>query len=393
MEIEPHFMKKERINMAKGIDCATTITASVASALKAQGYDYVARYLGTNWKCMKQPEAQVIINAGLKVISLYETNPTYVGYFTNDKGKSDALAAVSFAQALGQPAGSTIYFAVDYNATSSDFSAIADYFNGVKSAIGSDYAVGVYGEYDVVKYLHDNNVVNYFMQTYAWSAGQKADFANIYQWKNGTTEAGIQVDLDVINSDPGAWPVAAAPSVDPTPAPTPAPPKPAPVVVPDTYTVKAGDTLSEIAAHFGLDMSFIENLNHISNPNLIRTGDVLKLKATAPTPQPSNVTSYTIKAGDTLSGIAAHFNTTVAVLKQLNHIADEDRITAGAVIKIPVAGHVTPQPSAPSSYKVVAGDTLSEIAVKFHTTIANLKKLNRITDEDKIFPGQVIKLK
>jgi LysM repeat protein len=42
---------------------------------------------------------------------------------------------------------------------------------------------------------------------------------------------------------------------------------------------------------------------------------------------------------------------------------------------------------------VVAGDTLSEIAVKFHTTIANLKKLNRITDEDKILPGQVIKLK
>ena len=44
-----------------------------------------------------------------------------------------------------------------------------------------------------------------------------------------------------------------------------------------TYTVKPGDTLSKIARSTGVDENTIKRLNNISNPNLIRVGQTLKL--------------------------------------------------------------------------------------------------------------------
>lgn len=62
------------------------------------------------------------------------------------------------------------------------------------------------------------------------------------------------------------------------------------------------------------------------------------------------------------------------------------------VVKKPVA----PTPSKPkvvTSHTVKSGDTLSEIAKKYKTTVANLVKLNKIADKDEIKVGQKIKLK
>ena len=42
------------------------------------------------------------------------------------------------------------------------------------------------------------------------------------------------------------------------------------------------------------------------------------------------------------------------------------------------------------TYTVVFGDTLSGIAVRFHTTVATLQRLNNIPDPDKIKVGQVL---
>ena len=44
-----------------------------------------------------------------------------------------------------------------------------------------------------------------------------------------------------------------------------------------TYTVQSGDTLSQIAACDGTTVSQLASLNHISNPNVIQVGQVLKL--------------------------------------------------------------------------------------------------------------------
>jgi LysM repeat protein len=54
----------------------------------------------------------------------------------------------------------------------------------------------------------------------------------------------------------------------------------------------------------------------------------------APTPRPTYRT-YTVKPGDTLSGIATKFHTTVSALASLNHIADPSKLHVGQVLKIP----------------------------------------------------------
>ena len=79
--------------------------------------------------------------------------------------------------------------------------------------------------------------------------------------------------------------------------------KPA-VDTPDTYTVKAGDSLWAIAQKYGMDVNELANLNHLGLHEYIYPGQVLKLKpTTAPTTEPTTDT-YTVKQGDSLWQIA-----------------------------------------------------------------------------------------
>ncbi|MFJ4434613.1 GH25 family lysozyme [Streptomyces sp. NPDC088923] len=110
--------------------------------------------------------------------------------------------------------------------------------------------------------------------------------------------------------------------------------------------------------------------------------------APAPKPKPAaKATTYRVRAGDTLSGIAAKYGTTVSKLAALNGIKDVDRIGVGQVLKL------TGSPAAkPSTYKVRAGDTLSGIAAAHGTTVAKLAKANGIKNVNLIRVGQTLKI-
>lgn len=56
--------------------------------------------------------------------------------------------------------------------------------------------------------------------------------------------------------------------------------------------------------------------------------------STAPTPRP---TTYTVRAGNTLAGIAKKFGTTAAILAKLNNIKDPTKLKVGQVLKLPPA--------------------------------------------------------
>ena len=98
-----------------------------------------------------------------------------------------------------------------------------------------------------------------------------------------------------------------------------------------TYKIKKGDTLSEIAQEYGTTVSTLARINNIKDVDKIYAGNTLKI----PTNNSSYI-EYTIKRGDTLSQIAKDHNTTVKVLKELNNIANVNKIYAGDTIKIPV---------------------------------------------------------
>ncbi|SJZ37632.1 glycoside hydrolase family 25 protein [Garciella nitratireducens] len=96
-----------------------------------------------------------------------------------------------------------------------------------------------------------------------------------------------------------------------------------------TYTVKKGDTLSEIASTYNTTVNKLVDLNNIKNPNLIYPGQKIKVNRPA-----TQVITYTVKKGDTLSEIAKKYNTTVSKLVKDNNIKDKNKIYPGNKIKI-----------------------------------------------------------
>ncbi|MEE8759108.1 MAG: LysM peptidoglycan-binding domain-containing protein [Bifidobacterium sp.] len=98
--------------------------------------------------------------------------------------------------------------------------------------------------------------------------------------------------------------------------------------------------------------------------------------------------TYTVRRGDTLSDIAAKHGTTYQSLARLNDIADPDRIQAGQTLKVPSG---TAQ-NMPRTYTIRSGDTLSAIASAYGTTWQALAAKNRITNPNLIYPGQTIRI-
>ena len=120
---------------------------------------------------------------------------------------------------------------------------------------------------------------------------------------------------------------------------------------------------------------------------------------------------YVVQRGDTLSGIAAHFGTTVQAIMAMNCIGNPNMIYAGQKLCIPdgPVAHVAPPvamapppppppaaPSAPSTpppasdhmYRVERGDTLSGMAQRFGVSVAALMELNHLSDPNFIYVGQ-----
>ena len=138
----------------------------------------------------------------------------------------------------------------------------------------------------------------------------------------------------------------------------------------------------------------LAQINNLSDPNLIYPGQVLNINGTANTVQPGSGT-YTVQSGDTLSGIAAKFGTSWQTLQQLNGIADPNLIYPGQVLKLPGGApslSVTPSPSV-TTYTIQPGDTLSGIAAQYGTSVSNLVALNGIANPDVIYAGQTIRIK
>lgn len=187
-----------------------------------------------------------------------------------------------------------------------------------------------------------------------------------------------------------------------------------------SYTVQSGDTLSKIAASHQMSLSQLAALNGITNPNLIRVGQVLKVTGAtnhaqpsapaAPTQQPAapaapttnNATTYTVKAGDTLSRIAAQFKMNLAQIAALNQISNLNAIRVGQVLKVsnaagsnntqnttqPSAGAPTNTAPSTTGYTVKSGDTLSAIAAANGVSLANLLSWNNLSLQAIIYPGQ-----
>jgi LysM repeat protein len=166
------------------------------------------------------------------------------------------------------------------------------------------------------------------------------------------------------------------------------------------YTVQLGDTLGAIAKQFGVTTKAIIELNLLTNPDVLMVGQELKI----PGPQAASEQGgsgeaaggvYIVSQGDTLGSIAKRFGVSVAELQELNEIADPDQIFVGQELQIPTSAAespATPTSSEEKTYVVQQGDTLFKIALRFGITLEALESANNITDTNKVYPGQVLKI-
>lgn len=270
----------------KAIDCATKLNERTVKQLRQAGIEAIGRYLGDpgSWKTMSPSEAKNILEAGLAIFSIWETNPTRRAYFSAQQGSHDAVAATRYAQAIGQPQGTPIYFTVDYDASVVDMGPIITYFHAVKAALNG-YSVGAYGSYRVIEELRQTGAADYFYQTYAWSAGELSEYAHLYQFQNDQTVAGIRVDFDNVIKSEGVWG-----KIEKQP-----PMRDKSTDRPDNlktsvYTVQAGDTLSGIGARIGIDYRAIKKWNGLTSDTIF-PGQKLRLDKPSASPK-SNCAPY-----------------------------------------------------------------------------------------------------
>ena len=96
----------------------------------------------------------------------------------------------------------------------------------------------------------------------------------------------------------------------------------------NTYTVKSGDSLYKIAQSYNTTVNELVNLNNLSS-TVLSIGQVLKI------PQPTNTqNTYTVKSGDNLYEIARRNNTTVMELMNLNNLSST-LLSIGQVLQLP----------------------------------------------------------
>lgn len=109
-----------------------------------------------------------------------------------------------------------------------------------------------------------------------------------------------------------------------------------------------------------------------------------------PSEKPSAEINYVVKKNDTLSGIASKYGTTYQKLASYNNISNPNKIYTGQIIKIPGNTSINP-----STYVVKKGDTLSGIASKYGTTWQKLYEKNKAvigSNPNKIYAGQVLSI-
>ena len=180
------------------------------------------------------------------------------------------------------------------------------------------------------------------------------------------------------------------------------------------HTVVYGDSLWKISRKYSVDMKDLIAANGIEKDTVLQIGQVINVpvessQATVSTVTPdtyqptaltSGSTSYTVRGGDTLSGIARKYGTSIAQVKAANNLSN-DIIRIGQELIIPVASETPatgkPVPASNTSgsgqtHTVQPGEYPSTIAKRYGMTSSELMALNGITDPRTLQVGRVLQV-
>jgi hypothetical protein len=203
------------------VDTATRLDAAKAAGLRAAGVKTVFRYYchlppSLPEKDLTPAEARLILEHGLSLAVVFQHYNNCFRTFENRWGREDAEQALRQAEAVGQPAGSAVYFGVDGDwPYVSMIDPVTAYFDDVARAFeGSGLSVGVYSNGCLA-----NAVMERGFASYAWLSGSTAHtgtqaFYNTGRWslfqnaldiRVGEGAAGIAIDTNLAGPGAGGY--------------------------------------------------------------------------------------------------------------------------------------------------------------------------------------------
>ena len=170
--------------------------------------------------------------------------------------------------------------------------------------------------------------------------------------------------------------------------------------------VKPGETLSEIAERYGTSVERLMQLNGLRSAKDLWAGSRIQVpgagggsNARGGGGASSGSGNYTVKPGETLSEIAERHGTSVDRLMQLNNLRSAKDLWAGSRIQVPGASPARPANAAAPlnrnarDHKVQPGETLSEIADRYGISMDRLISLNGLKEPNDLQAGSTLRLK
>jgi LysM repeat protein len=184
------------------------------------------------------------------------------------------------------------------------------------------------------------------------------------------------------------------------------------------HVVAPGETLSAIARRYGSTVAALASANGISDPDLVRIGARLQVPSasssgsgTSGSSAGGTARSHTVASGETLAGIARRYGTTVGAIVTANRVSNPNLIRAGQVLTVPAGasspastpaptgsgaygatGGTTGRTSATGTHTVGAGETLTRIAARYGVPVAELATANGILRPWSLYAGARLQL-
>ncbi len=165
-----------------------------------------------------------------------------------------------------------------------------------------------------------------------------------------------------------------------------------------SHTVRSGETLRGIAAAHNTTVAALAAANRLADPDLILVGQVLDLAGGGRTANAAATTTYRVRSGDTLGTIASRHGSTIAAIVQANRLTNPNLIRIGQELAIPASGGsagggqgVRPPAGGATTHVVQRGQTLSAIAARYRVTVGQVVAANGLTG-DRIYVGQQLRL-